>query len=267
MNKSDPRGEAIRLDGAPLDYAPQNEQGVVFLFAHLARSRLGLRVHRIQPGFPDCTAYRGSQQIRIEFEYKSSHFARHGHDPRGCDWIVCWAHDWPRHPKHLKIVELRQYFRLGFNVWIVPINSQSWLELDHVKVHPAWSAASEASRGDLVLFYRTRPSSCIQDVFRLSGPVSYQRAGWKSGMDYFAPIRRVARLRAPVFLKELKSHPMLSSAGFVRGSIRGRFLITPHWPELCEMIMQRNPSLAAVMKSFQPGQMYGAASGGDGLTK
>jgi hypothetical protein len=58
-----------RLDHAPLDYAPENEQGVVFLFAHLARRRFGLRVERVQQGFPDCIAYRTGRRVRIEFEY------------------------------------------------------------------------------------------------------------------------------------------------------------------------------------------------------
>ena len=32
-----------RLDGAPLDYAPENELGVVFLFSTLAKKQFGLR--------------------------------------------------------------------------------------------------------------------------------------------------------------------------------------------------------------------------------
>src|SRR5262245_5209345 len=51
-------------DRAPLDYAPDNEQGVVYLFSHLARSRFGLRVERVQAGFPDCIAYRDGKRIR-----------------------------------------------------------------------------------------------------------------------------------------------------------------------------------------------------------
>lgn len=57
-----------------MDYAPDNEQGVVFLFSHLARKKFGLRVERVQTGFPDCIAYRGDKRIRIEFEFKSKNF-------------------------------------------------------------------------------------------------------------------------------------------------------------------------------------------------
>jgi len=75
-----------RLDDAPLDYAPENEQGVVFLFAHLARRRYGLRVERVQQGFPDFIAYWAGRRVRIEFEYRSSSFAADGRDPSKCDW-------------------------------------------------------------------------------------------------------------------------------------------------------------------------------------
>ncbi len=63
------------LPDAPLRFAPRNEQGVVFLFAHLA-SRFRMRVDEIKQGFPDCVAFEkasGSERrVRIEFEYRST---------------------------------------------------------------------------------------------------------------------------------------------------------------------------------------------------
>src|SRR5947209_20541109 len=76
-------------DGSLLDYAPNNEQGVIYLFSALARRRYGLRVEKVQAGFPDCTAYSQGRRIRIEFEYRSRNFALHQHDAKKCDWIVC----------------------------------------------------------------------------------------------------------------------------------------------------------------------------------
>lgn len=102
--------------GAPIDFrglrhAPINEQGVVFLFGMVCHD-LGLQVEAVQSGFPDCVAkraidHRGDrwQQVRIEFEYRSSNFVEHGHDPNGCDVIVCWLDDWPDCP--LQVIELR----------------------------------------------------------------------------------------------------------------------------------------------------------------
>jgi len=87
----------IRLHGATLSEAPQNELGVVFLFARL-QERFGVRIDKIRAGFPDCLARKirsGTNKIlRIEFEYKSANFKTHGHNPNGCDWIVCWEHNW-----------------------------------------------------------------------------------------------------------------------------------------------------------------------------
>ncbi len=46
------------------------------------------------------------ERVRIEFEYKSSNFREHGHNPTKCDIIVCWEHDWKECP--IKVVELKQ---------------------------------------------------------------------------------------------------------------------------------------------------------------
>jgi hypothetical protein len=102
--------------GKPLDFrglrhAPINEQGVVYLFGIVSLD-LGLVVEAIQSGFPDCEAKRriqGSnerwQRVRIEFEFRSRSFRDHGHDPSGCDLIICWTHDWPACP--IEVIELR----------------------------------------------------------------------------------------------------------------------------------------------------------------
>ena len=102
--------------GAPIDFrglrhAPINEQGVVYLFG-MVSSDLGFTVEAVQGAFPDCEAKRRVddrrnrwQRVRIEFEYRSSHFRDHGHDPNGCELIVCWEDDWADCP--LEVVELR----------------------------------------------------------------------------------------------------------------------------------------------------------------
>jgi HNH endonuclease len=96
------------LLGAGMTFGPANEMGVMCLFCMLAWY-LGFVVMRIQSGFPDCEAMRRItdqkwQKVRIEFEYESRNFLRHGHPPDGCDVIVCWVHNWPECP--LEVVEL-----------------------------------------------------------------------------------------------------------------------------------------------------------------
>ncbi len=89
-------GPAMRP--CPLAYGPTNEVGVIYLFGTLAE-QLGFIVTRVQTAFPDCEAMRRVegdrwQQVRIEFEYESRNFLKHRHNARGCDLIVCWAHNW-----------------------------------------------------------------------------------------------------------------------------------------------------------------------------
>lgn len=99
--------------GDPVDFehlrnAPVNESGVVFLFG-IVSARLGYQIEAIQSRFPDCEARLKCddgkwRRVRIEFEYESLNFVRHGHDVKGCDTIVCWKHNWPKCP--VKVIEL-----------------------------------------------------------------------------------------------------------------------------------------------------------------
>jgi Homing endonuclease associated repeat len=91
-------------------YGPTNENGVLCLFGAMAE-KLGFKIVRIQVGYPDCEAMRvikGGRlvPVRIEFEYESRNFYAHMHDPKGCDLIVCWEHNWPECP--LPVIELKK---------------------------------------------------------------------------------------------------------------------------------------------------------------
>jgi hypothetical protein len=97
------------LHDRPLQHEPINEYGVVLAFGMMAKE-LGYIVDSVAGAFPDCIAKRrvGERRwapVRIEFEFKSRNFVDHGHDPKGCDVIVCWEHDWPDCP--LEVLELR----------------------------------------------------------------------------------------------------------------------------------------------------------------
>ena len=106
-----------QLYGEPIDFrglrhAPINEQGVVYLFGMVSRE-LGFYVESVQQGFPDCEGKHLHDRkrnlwakARIEFEFRSSEFKRHGHDAEQCDVIVCWEHDWPECPLH--VIELKK---------------------------------------------------------------------------------------------------------------------------------------------------------------
>ena len=67
----------VVLPSGPLLYSPENELGVVFLFAFLAK-RWRLKIDTIRQGYPDCIAHQSvggrARTVRIEFEYKAKNF-------------------------------------------------------------------------------------------------------------------------------------------------------------------------------------------------
>jgi|SRR6185437_8138242 len=94
----------------PLVHWPSNENGVLFLFGALAE-RMGFVATLIRTAFPDCEALREVgpdqwQRVFIEFEFDSRSFIAHKHNPKKCDIIVCWIHNWKDCP--LEVIELRK---------------------------------------------------------------------------------------------------------------------------------------------------------------
>lgn len=251
--KSDLRGDV--LEDAPLRYAPTNELGVVFLFSKLA-SKWRVRVETVQEAFPDCIAYQKShgkeKRIRIEFEFKSRNFKVHGHDPKKCDWIVCWEHDWLNAPANLQIVELRREYGLGFNVWIVPTNAPYKEKMERLNSSDQWSLPSQCHKGDLILYYFTRPEKSISHIFVAEDRARKVKARWKEGQDYMGPIRRVCSLKAPVFLDDLQNDRVLKTAHFARSQMQGRPNATEHWPYLYDVIVKRNPTVIKKLQRFAP---------------
>jgi Homing endonuclease associated repeat len=96
-------------------HEPINEGGVMVAFGAVAR-RLGFAIRQVRRTFPDCEAVREVargqwQPVWIEFEYESRNFKLHGHNPKKCDVIVCWVHNWPECPKHIEVIELSKVIR------------------------------------------------------------------------------------------------------------------------------------------------------------
>lgn len=106
--------------GEPMDFrglrhAPINEQGVVYLFGMVSRE-LGFLIESVKAPYPDCEGKRCVDEKRqlwervlIEFEFQSSNFRLHKHDPQGCDLIVCWIHDWEGCP--IEVIALRSVIK------------------------------------------------------------------------------------------------------------------------------------------------------------
>jgi hypothetical protein len=99
-----------RINFKSLSCAPINEQGVVYLFGVL-HDAFDLKIESVQTGFPDCIARRDMgngrwEELRIEFEFQSTSFVKHKHDPDGVGMIICWKHDWQQCPDHIEVLEL-----------------------------------------------------------------------------------------------------------------------------------------------------------------
>jgi hypothetical protein len=245
------------LTGAPLQYAPQNELGVVFLFASVAR-RKQLRIVEIRRQFPDCLVYKRTgdheRRVRIEFEFRSSSFKAHGHDPRQCDCIVCWHHDWPDCPKRIEVIELKKDFYMVSKVWIQPAKKDQWHWLEE-RSSVCWGLSKRATIGDLLLIYRCRPDMAIRDVYTVTGETTRGEADWREGDCYAAKIERLCTLSSPLFLEDFRLHRVLRTAGFVRANFQGNLLVSEYWPYIHEMIVARNPQARKALRAFDPERM------------
>ena len=244
----------ITLQNAPLQYAPENELGVVFLFSHVAK-KLQFKVEQIRPQYPDCIAYRRAgnieKRVRIEFEFKSSNFKAHQHDPKDCDCIVCWQHDWPEVPNHLEVIELKRYFGVGIKIWIQPAIKSQWFHLDeNEKLN--WALSKQATPGDLLLMYRCVPEKSISEIFKFTGELDRGDAEWRDGKCYFGRIERICNLDSPIFLDDLRNHKILKTASFVRRHMQGNLLVSEYWTYLYEMIIKRNPKVKRILSKYAP---------------
>jgi hypothetical protein len=90
-------------------FEPQSHDEVMFLFSKL-HEKIGFPyITKIQATYPDVFALDNDRMIkRIEIETYASQFE--GHDPKSCDFIVCWENDleedrkgWP------EIIQLKDY--------------------------------------------------------------------------------------------------------------------------------------------------------------
>lgn len=242
------------LTNAPLQYAPKNEIGVVYLFAHIARKKQ-FRIEEIRSQFPDCIAYRRSgdkeKLVRIEFEFKSSSFKSHGHDSKECDCIVCWHHDWPDCP--LEVIELRKDFHAVPKIWIQPAIKSQWHHLECKQLN--WGLSKRASVGDLLLIYRCNPDKAIRDIYVVTGELSRRKAGWREGDCFGGNIKCLCRIEAPLFLEDFQSHRVLKTAGFVRRNFQGNLLVSEYWSYIYEMLTTRNPGLLNTLKKYDPSKI------------
>lgn len=107
-----PVGEPINFRG--MVYAPLNEAGVVLLFSKVM-NELGIIYESSPLSDFDMVGRvktdKGYERKHFEFEFVSSNFRTHKHDPLLIDYIVCWEHDWKGCPSELQVIELKQVIK------------------------------------------------------------------------------------------------------------------------------------------------------------
>jgi hypothetical protein len=264
------RSEIIALEG--LRHAPENELGVVFLFSKVAR-RLGfVEIDRIQPQFPDCWALReskkGTVRTWIEFEFKSRSFISHLGQLRSISprrgIVVCWEHNWPECERYAEVLELRSLLGFGRKIWIQNTRPEFHNGLDDAPFRKdanfKWTVSGRARPGDLVLMYRAGTKSEARkwdaDPDRLQSIANIFVVKARPDRDkrwgYQALVTRIALLKNPLHLDQMRTDRVLRHSPFVRASMLGRHDVTSYWFRLYSLITKLNPSIARKLQPFSP---------------
>ena len=246
-------GRQIMIPG--MAYAPTAETGVVFLFGRLA-PQLGFCIESVRPQFPDCVATRKGRHYRIEFELWASDYEAHGHSPHGSDLIVCWENDWESRPqkyRHLDIISLKSHVGALPRVLVVGCNeSISGDELRFSRVE--WNVPTNAQIDDLVLIYRTAPTSAICDIWKIVGPFhrfgKRNREGRWPGLQ--AGLRRLITLDRPLTYSNLTNDPRTRVLSIVRNRFQGKMDVTEDWPLIYDRIVTLNPRAKTVLRPYHP---------------
>lgn len=75
-------------------FLPKNEMGTLLVFLKQFDQWFG-EILEVRRDYPDLIVSDkfGFKKLRVELEYKSRNFIQHKHDPKGCDYVVCWEHN------------------------------------------------------------------------------------------------------------------------------------------------------------------------------
>jgi hypothetical protein len=236
----------------PLLYEPRYEQGVVALFAAICEDEFSVRIAEVRQRYPDCIARRISpsgrlgREVLIEFEYRSSGF---NHDPKGCEWLVCWTHDLSDDElrrggmKHLRVHELRRFFQL-VNVWVWPYAAAQADDLPTRGWAEDYTVPSQAREGDVLLVYRTERGrserAAITHVMEIGTNAEYDhRHTWGTG--YVADLKTILKLPHPVPRSRIAADAALAPGSYLkRPSPLGRSVLDD-WPLIRRRLIAANP--------------------------
>jgi len=219
-------------------YEPENEAEVCILFGLLMPyvidelNCLGFSAtccyfEEFTGDYPDAIIQiNDNTKIRAEFELYSHNFKEHKHDPKACDLIICWKHNWPDCPVKVlelqKIIEekaanliLKRVPKHQVRVWSLnEFLEQAKKELNHVDFQEVKSFIEAlATIKDVEIKPGRGKEACINVYFRRYGiaPITIDCKG-KASITYYnvnvkppeilLPEHKVAKIRK--ILKEPK---------------------------------------------------------------
>jgi len=108
-------------------YEPGNEMEVCILFGLLLPYLDEEWVlDEYYGSYPDSSFIVDGLRTQVEFEHYSINFHIHGHDPKDCDIIVCWKHNWPDCPRELHVVELSELIRRHRLQYLIENSRPKW---------------------------------------------------------------------------------------------------------------------------------------------
>lgn len=141
----------------------------------------------------------------------------------------------------------------GWRVWIQPYREEWYEGLDESMEEGFWSVPRKAQKGDLVICYVSYRWSCFAHIAEIASQPVYRRAEFRAGLAYMAHLRPVCRLDDPVRFRELRTHPVLKKANFVRAGVVMGFDATPFWPHLRRLIVQKNRTVGTPLATYESG--------------
>ncbi len=170
-------GDLINFRG--LVYSPLNENGVIFLFGKVIED-LNMYIEEIKPGFPDCVGRRftgkGWELVSIEYEFRSSNFKDHKHDPKKCDIIVCWEHNWPDCP--IEVIELKEVIKT------LPSTPIKRPDLSSDEGKPTLEEHLKSTPGNFRKLFKK-----IDETVKTIAEEIWMKVTVRPGVTYYSPLR------------------------------------------------------------------------------
>ena len=239
-----------------MDYEPRNEAGVIILFALLMKRLNFSGVVEAQKKFPDCIGRRQGQRVSIEFEYKSKTFITHGHleelGRKKCT-IICWEDNWAKPPRNIEIISLSKKLGISNRVRLAHAKAVEDIEfLDNPNRKTVqWSMPKATKKGDLILIWRAGAGqSKFQDIL-----LALEDASPKRGYSGYGNCKILCHLKNPIALKDIKRHKELKRTSLAKQQFYQGMNneLTPYWPYVYELIIDRNSNVRKILKTFTPG--------------